>query len=312
MQKITSLVLRVASLMMAAVVLAPIPAYAQDAERAARLEARAERLAAREAARVSFFKDAPQNVKDEGNSPAMVATLQGHLIKVPTRPNVKVPVYWMPREGATATVMLMPGGNGGFGQIVDGQPSGGNFLVRSRQYFAAQGFNVAVVSHPSDIEDLDYSYRTSEEHVGDLKKVVEAVKQLSSQPVWIVGTSRGTVSTAAAAVAFGNEQLAGIVLTSSIVNMKKPGAIPWQKLDTIRIPVLVLHHEKDGCVHCRPDEVRWIVRGLKHAPTKKQIMVSGGANPTGDPCSGQHWHGFIGMEKEVSEIIASWIKSPTN
>lgn len=240
------------------------------------------------------------------------ALAQERLIKVPTRPDVTVPVFWMPREGASATVMLMPGGNGGFGQIVDGQPSGGNFLVRSREYFAAQGFNVAVVSRPSDIEDLDYSYRISGEHVGDLKKVVEAVKKLSNQPVWIVGTSRGTVSTAAAAVAFGNEQLAGIVLTSSVVNRKKPGAIPSQKLDNIHIPVLVLHHEKDACVHCRPYEVQWIMRGLSNAPTKKQIMVSGGENPTGDPCAGQHWHGFIGMEKEAVNIITTWIKNPSN
>lgn len=239
------------------------------------------------------------------------AFAQDRLIKVPTREAV-VPVFWMPRDGATATVMLMPGGNGGFGHIVDGQPNGGNFLVRSREYFADQGFNVAVVGRPSDLEDLDYSYRISDEHIGDLKKAVEAIKQLAPQPVWIVGTSRGTVSTAAAAVAFGNEQLAGIVLTSSVVNVRKPGAVPSQDIGKIRIPVLVFHHEKDSCVHCRPDEVRWIMRGLKNAPIKKQIMVNGGANPTGDACAGQHWHGFIGMEKESVDIISNWIKSPTN
>lgn len=316
MQKITTLVLRVASLMMAAVVLAPIPAYAQDTaqelNRAARIEARAERLAARETAATSSSKEAPHDTKDEGDSPATVATVQGRMIRIPTRPNINVPVFWMPRDGATATVMLMPGGAGGFGKMVDGQPSSGNFLVRSREFFADRGFNVAVVGRPTDREDLDNAYRLSEEHVGDLKKVVEAIKRESPKPVWMVGTSRGTISTAAAAVAFGNEQLAGIVLTSSVVNMRKPGAVQSQKLDAIRIPVLALQHEKDACVHCRPYEVQWILRGLSNAPIKKQIMATGGANPTGDPCLAQHWHGFIGMEKEAVDIIATWIKNPTN
>lgn len=248
-----------------------------------------------------------------GNVEAAAPTkMQGRLINVLTaRPAATVPVFWMPKIGAIATVMLMPGGGGGFGRIVDGQPTSGNFLVRSREYFSAQGFNVAVVGRASDQGDLDYGYRTSEEHVGDLKKVVEALKRESPAPVWMIGTSRGTVSTAAAAIAFGNEQLAGIVLTSSVTNQKKQGAVPSQKLGDIRIPVLVMHHANDACSVCRPYEVPRILSGLEHSPAKKQIIVSGGENPSGDPCEGQHYHGFIGMEKEAVDIIANWIKNPT-
>lgn len=86
--------------------------------------------------------------------------------------------------------------------------------------------------------------------------------------------------------------------------------MPAQKLDAIRIPVLVLHHELDACAVTRPNEVSLITGGLKNAPVKKQIMVSGGASPEGDPCEALHWHGFIGMEKEAVEIIADWIKNP--
>jgi predicted alpha/beta-hydrolase family hydrolase len=238
------------------------------------------------------------------------AIAEDRLIKVPTRPGAAVALYWMPRDGATATVMLMPGGGGGFGKLVDGKPSGENFLVRSREYFAARGFNVALFGRPSDRDDLDYAYRTSDEHVGDMLQVVKTLKQLSTQPVWIVGTSRGTISAAAAAIAFGNEQLAGIVLTSSVTNRKKPGALSSQTLEAIRIPVLVFHHEKDACIQCRPDEVQWIMRGLSNAPLKKQVMVDGGTDPTGDPCEAHHWHGFIGMEKDAVDRIADWIVMP--
>lgn len=91
---------------------------------------------------------------------------------------------------------------------------------------------------------------------------------------------------------------------------KRTGAVPEQKLEAIRIPVLVLHHEKDACSVTFPRGARWIIDGLKNAPVKKQVMVNGGANPTGDPCESLHWHGFIGMEKQAVDIIANWIKNP--
>jgi pimeloyl-ACP methyl ester carboxylesterase len=316
MKNIPVIPIRTASFLIAAVLLVSLPAFArsaaQEAERAARQEEKAAREAAKEA-RLEAKATAPVNVAEDDKAQApMVATMQGRLIRIPTRQDVTVPVFWMPRAGASATVLLIPGGKGGLGRLVDGQPSGENFLVRSRQYFVDQGFNVAVVGRASDLEDLDYGYRTSKEHVGDLQKVVEAIKRESPLPVWMIGTSRGTISTAAAAITFGSEQLSGIVLTSSVTNHKITGGVPAQELGSIRIPTLVLHHEKDSCRVCRPHEVARIFSGLDHAPIKKQIMVSGGANPIGDPCEAQHYHGYFGMEKEAVATIAQWIKKPVN
>ena len=73
-----------------------------------------------------------------------------------------------------------------------------------------------------------------------------------------------------------------------------------------------MHHEQDACNVCRPHEAPAIVKGLKNAPVKKLVMVNGGANPQGDPCEAQHYHGYIGMEKEAVGIITDWIKNPTN
>jgi pimeloyl-ACP methyl ester carboxylesterase len=230
------------------------------------------------------------------------------LIKLGTRPGVSVTVYTMKRDGAAATVVLLPGGGGGIG-LKDGVPTSDNFLVRSRDHFAAHGFNVAVVSRPTD-KELDYEFRVSPAHIEDLRQVVEYLKTDTGLPVWLVGTSRGTVSAAAAAITFGNEKLAGLALTSSVTSNKRTGAVPEQKLEAIRIPVLVLHHEKDACSVTFPRGAAWIIDGLKNAPVKKLIMVSGGAGASGDPCEPLHWHGFIGMEKEAVGLIADWIKNP--
>jgi pimeloyl-ACP methyl ester carboxylesterase len=233
------------------------------------------------------------------------------LVDIPVRQQVSVPVFWMPRPDAVATVILLPGGNGGFGKVVDGAPTGNNFLVRSRSDFADRKLNVAVVGRASDIDDLSYVYRIGSEHTGDLEKIVAAVKQLSGQRPWLVGTSRGTVSTAAAAIAFGNAQLAGIVLTSSVVNRAKPGNVPSQNLAALRIPVLVLHHAKDACHQCNPADAHRITDALANVPVpdKQLILVDGGSSPTGDVCHAQHWHGYIGMEKEAVGVIADWISA---
>lgn len=230
------------------------------------------------------------------------------LIKINTRPGVTVSFYNMKREGAKATIILLPGGAGGIG-LKNGIPTSKNFLVRSRDLFAANGFDVAVVGKPSDKDDIDGSFRTSAEHIEDLRQVVAFLKKDSGLPVWVVGTSMGTISATALAIAVGKEEVSGIVLTSSVTK-KKTGAVPEQKLESIRLPVLVVHHEFDECKICVPGEVPQIIKGLKNAPIKREVYVKGGANPTGNHCEALHWHGFIGMEKEVVDLISAWIKNP--
>ena len=242
---------------------------------------------------------------------SVIASAEGTLFKVPTREGVVTTLFWEPTPDAKATVLLFPGGAGGFGRIEAGKAMGMNFLIRSEPYFISNGFNVAIFGRPSDSQDLDYADRISDTHLTDIHKVLEFVKQKADVPVWIVGTSRGTISAATATIKLQGE-MTGVVLTSSVVSFKKPEAVPRQDLAAIKVPVLVLHHTKDACHLCQPSEVPAILRGLKNAPIKKEIMFSGGANPSGNVCNGQHWHGFIGAEREAVDLIANWIKSPTN
>lgn len=230
------------------------------------------------------------------------------LVKIDTRQGVTVPFFYMKREGAKASVVLLTGGGGGIG-IKNGIPTSNNFLVRSRDLFAANGFNVVVVGKPSDKDELDGSFRTSPEHIEDLRRVLAFVKNDANVPILVVGTSMGTISAAALATVVNSKELSGIVLTSSVTK-KKIGAVPEQKLELIRLPVMVVHHEFDECKICVPSEVTQIIRELKNAPIKKEVYVKGGANPKGDPCQALHWHGFIGMEKEVVDLISAWIKNP--
>ncbi len=234
----------------------------------------------------------------------------GELVKVPSRADTKVTVFWHATEAATATLLVFPGGGGGFGRVENGWPSSNNFLVRTSRLWADEGFNLAIFGRPNDSDELGYEDRISDIHMQDVRAVLEWVKTKSTAPIWVIGTSRGTISATSTLVRLQDPQIAGGVLSSSVVSYKKAGAIPKQDLQRIKLPMLVYHHEKDACDICKPYEVPSILSGLSGSPMKKLMFVNGGANPTGSACEGNHWHGFIGMESTAVADISAWIKKP--
>lgn len=246
------------------------------------------------------------------SAPAAAAPTAGAVIRVATRESVSVPIYAAWRTDAVATIVLFSGGGGGYGKIDDdGWPGSGNFLIRTGRRWASHPFNVVMVGRPSDGIDLALgNVRTGEQHAADNVAVFKAIKARSPLPLWLVGTSMGTISAAAATIGDTEELVAGLVLTSSIVGYKVPGSLPRQQLDKIRVPTLVVHHERDGCWACKPHEVGNLVNSLSAAPVRKAVFVSGGEGASGNPCEPEHFHGFIGMRDEVVDLIATWIQAP--
>jgi len=239
-----------------------------------------------------------------------IAGAQDTLISVSTRSAQTITYWWMPRDDARATVLLFSGGSGGMG-YKNGRPESGNFLVRSRDYFTSEGFNVAILGNPSDRRLLDEYWRTSSQHVTDVKNVIADIRTKKDVPVWAVGTSMGTISVASVGIALP-DQWAGLVLTSSITSFRVTGAVPRQDLEDIRVPVLIYHHQFDACLVTAANDATRILNKLKNASVKKLLVVTGGENPAGDPCEAFHWHGFIGTEARAVKEIADWIKSPQN
>jgi hypothetical protein len=243
---------------------------------------------------------------------SLTAQAEDKMVKLDiARADAHLPMFVMTQPQAKATLVLLPGGDAGSGKIVDGQPTSKNFLSRTRELFFAEQFNVILVFRASDLQHMEYDYRVSPAHMQELATVVRYAKQLSDAPVWLVGTSRGTVSGTAAAIALPEGLVQGLVLTSSVTS-KKTGAIATQDIGKILVPTLVMHHKNDACKICIPHEAARITDGLKSAPVKKFQMVEGGSDPVGDPCEAQHWHGFINYEKETVQMIGNWIKSPQN
>jgi pimeloyl-ACP methyl ester carboxylesterase len=232
--------------------------------------------------------------------------------RIVTREGVSVPVFAYWQANALASVVLFSGGKGGYGKIgEDGWPSGGNFLIRTGKHWATFPFNVIMVGRPSDGLDLSNgNIRTGEAHALDNEAIFKFVKSRSPQPIWVVGTSMGTISAVAAAIHDRDRFVSGLVLSSSIVSYRVPGAVSKQALEKITVPTLIVHHENDACWACQPYEVRNIVRGLSGVPIKKAIFVSGGSGVTGNTCEPLHHHGFVGQQNETVDQIAGWIIKP--
>jgi len=129
-------------------------------------------------------------------------------------------------------------------------------------------------------------------------------------PVWLVGTSRGTQSAAYVATQLaGPDGPDGVVLTSTILSDDKGRPVPAMPLDKLRIPVLVVHHEHDGCKLCAFADIPSLMAKLDKA-SKKQLLAFKGGTTRGDPCEAFAYHGFNGLESDVVPQIAAWITTP--
>jgi pimeloyl-ACP methyl ester carboxylesterase len=238
---------------------------------------------------------------------------RGEVQRIDTREGVSVPIYTYWSPDAVATVILFSGGGGGYGRISDeGWPSSGNFLIRTGRHWASHPFNIVMVGLPTDGIDLALGgIRTGARHAADNVATFKAIKLKSPLPIWLVGTSMGTISAAAAAIQDSENLVSGVVLTSSITGYRIDGAVPKQDLERIRVPTLVFHHEEDACKFCQAYEAKNIADQLKSAPIKKTMIVSGGSGATGNTCGAFHHHGYIGMENRAVDLIAAWIINPT-
>jgi hypothetical protein len=239
------------------------------------------------------------------------AELQTMVRDVPTRPGVHQRILLIAPERPAASVILFAGGSG----LVDIRADGtlgrrGNFLVRSRHFFARERLLVAVIDAPSDrIEGpaLDY-FRQSADHAFDVAQVIALMRREAPVPVWLVGTSRGTISVANAAIRLKAQGPDGVVFTSSMVG-RSAERVPSMGIEAIRVPALVVHHQHDECRFCLFSDVPSLMNGLRGAARLELISFTGGGPVRGDPCEAFHYHGFIGIEAQVVQRIANWIKS---
>lgn len=225
--------------------------------------------------------------------------------------------------GGTVTLVLLAGGSGHLDLDDRGCPRSlkGNSLVRSIPLFGAAGFGTALVDAPSDWQGEDGlgGFRASPEHAQDLARVITDLRARTGGAVWVVGTSRGSISAAnAAARLSGPAQPDGVVLTSALMVGTPGGRKPWVAqsvfdlpLEAIRQPLLVVGHVADRCLRSPAAQMGRIVARTQGV-RQQVVTVTGGPGQPGAPdlnaCEGRTPHGFLEQEAEVAAGVARFVR----
>lgn len=231
------------------------------------------------------------------------------IVSVPTRPGVTQSFFiaGMGAKEPQAIALLYVGGSGNIGlRMEEGRAKFGarNFLPRSRGEFSRNAILPVVMDAPSDQGDLSDGYRMGNEQAQDARAVIaELKKRFPGLPIFLVGTSRGTISTAYLGSALGDE-VAGVVLTSTIFTSRGRSRMATLRefdFGTIKAPILFVHHREDGC------DVTPYSSAARLAERYALVSVKGGRSPESGPCDPLSAHGFFGREPETVEAVANWM-----
>jgi len=219
--------------------------------------------------------------------------------ELPTRPGVTETVFVSAAAKPFASAILFPGGSGAVALTRN------NFLIRVAPRFAAAGVTAAVADAPSDhAGGLDTRYRAGPDAADDMAAVVSMLQRRAAVPVWLIGTSRGSISAANVAVRLGPPRIAGVVLTSSVWT----GGMAAVPLGDLRVPVMIVHNHDDTCRNSPFEGAESAMAGLTAAPVRQLLAVSGGTLRS-NPCEAMSPHGYLGIEDQVVSPIVAWIKA---
>jgi hypothetical protein len=247
-----------------------------------------------------------------GAAPTAYAA-DAEAVTIDTTFTVKTPPVRLdkPAHEGRGSVILMTGGNGLLDLDATGTitSSTGNFLIRSADLFLRHGLNVmmadAAPAHPTG---LNFAARLSAAHAAELQGFISAANSRWSKPVWVVGTSNGSISgVTAAGFQPALAGLKGVVLTSP-VTVLTAGTQPTFNLyaSRITVPALVVWHEADHCSFSPPAGASALFAAIPSAEKASRTFDKGHSVAT-DPCGAFSEHGYAGIEERVVARIANFI-----
>jgi len=245
---------------------------------------------------------------------ALAQAMERGMFTIETRPGVRQSFFvaGMGNVKPQAVALVYTGGYGTLnlreqgGQVKFGM---NNFLVRTRTDFIRNGVQPVLIDVPSDeSRGVSDAYRFSGKQVADTRAVLAWVRGRTpgQLPVFIVTTSRSTLSGANLSRSLGPDEVAGVVLSSSIIVPVGSGySLASFDFKSIKVPMLVVHHRADTC---KATPYLPMARAAEGLPF---ISVSGGKPPESDPCEPFAAHGYYGKESPTVDAITAWmLKKP--
>lgn len=209
-----------------------------------------------------------------------------------------------------ATLVMLPGGSGDIGVRRDGDlRHADNFVVRTRTDWVARGYAVLI---PDTVDQANLRGLRSSPVYGRLVDgLATYARDQAAAPVFLVGTSQGTIAAVNGAAHARPGLIAGLVLTESV---SVPGRRSTETVfdadpQGVRVPVLVVANRDDACDVAPPEMAPRIAAAMAHAPSVRVLTVGGGMQRSDRACGSLSPHGYYGIEQEVVGGIAGWLQT---
>jgi len=206
---------------------------------------------------------------------------------------------------ARAIVVMLPGGAGEVGIDESGDAHGKNFVVRTRALWNARGYSVLI---PDAIDDTKMrGIRSSPRYAAIVSDLVAYARRQTSGPIFLLGTSQGSIAAMNGAASLREDQIAGVVLTESVSRQSRSHETVFDAHpELVNVPALVVANRDDACKVAPPQDAPKIAAAMTHSPQVNVIYVSGGVLRSND-CGSLSPHGYNGIEQFVVDSIVAWM-----
>ncbi len=208
-----------------------------------------------------------------------------------------------------AVIVMLPGGAGDIGLTRRGAiRHHENFVVRTRALWVARGFAVLI---PDTIDRTNLrGLRSSPRYARVVETLISFAHDQTAAPVFLLGTSQGSIAAMNGAAHAPSGTLAGLVLTESVSVL---GGSHETVFDAdpqgVRVPALVVANQDDQCDVAPPAMAPKIAAAISNGPDVKVVTVAGGVFRSSRDCGSLTPHGYYGIEDQVVTIISDWMQA---
>ena len=216
-------------------------------------------------------------------------------------------VWYAPPSGVPkGTIVMFPGGAGTIGIEKNGDiKHQDNFLVRTRESWTQRGYGIVLIDAIG--HETLRGQRSTAAYAEVTRQIVHFAREQSRLPVWLMGTSQGSIGAMNAATHQTRESIAGLILTESVsIRGGSHETVFDAHPQDVTVPALVVANEDDQCIVAPPSEADPIAHSMTRASITV-LRVKGGTMHSGKACGSLSPHGYYGIENQVIDDITGWM-----
>jgi hypothetical protein len=215
-------------------------------------------------------------------------------------------VLYLRPKPSRGTIVMLPGGAGDLAIGDDGDLARDkNFVIRTRTLWLARGYAVVI---PDALGGQNMrGLRSSPEYAKVVQALANFARAEMPSPLFLLGTSQGSIAAVNGAAHIPNGALAGVVLTESVSRQGKSGETVFDASpDRVTVPVLIVANRASVCRVAPAEDAPRIAAAMTNAPEVKVLYVQGGLTRSSD-CGSESPHGYFGIENQVVDKIVNWL-----